>query len=594
MRIVVMSRLDHRSVDVFVHGNVIHRPDLATRGPTAAAAEIDALRADVLIARAAQAAEIDAIRRALPPARLPHVVVCAVASASRPSDLPADCSLVTAASWQQAEHEAFVLAEALCRPKAESAPHAASGTPRNVVLVGAGVVNLVTALLLRERGHAVTMYDRMADPLQCADSPAHAGASFGGKDARIFSFNESRHHLANSLVPDEAPDGRFRRRIAQDGWLSCAFQSLSEADRRWVRHLEAVPPWAALQYGNDIVRFNQDSDAAWRRLFSLHPELLADAHYVGRLLRVYPSDAALAHAEVAEREIGAVIARLGCDELLAQEPSLAQAVERGALAGALRVRGFSINLHRFARNLIRLLLRLGVRLHWQHRLEDIRRDAAGEVRQLVINGRRIAVRDGVICPGAYGHVIGGGLDGLRSIGAMVGMWVTLPNDGVPLATPLKVRRRGFGSAAAAQGANVVPARDASGRPVLHISSGHGFIGVDARRIDRADLHELARCAQQTAEDLFPDKFRRARDSGLLAEPPAFCVRPWTPSGLGVLEMQPTAAGGCLVFSGGHNTGGFAQSPAVADAVACALEGRPHAMHTLYHPRRFADVFGEAA
>ena len=58
----------------------------------------------------------------------------------------------------------------------------------------------------------------------------------------------------------------------------------------------------------------------------------------------------------------------------------------------------------------------------------------------------------------------------------------------------------------------------------------------------------------------------------------------------VLEIADRVPELRLVLAGGHNTGGFAQSPEVAEAVACALEGRPHPMHTLYHPQRFAGVF----
>jgi D-amino-acid dehydrogenase len=265
------------------------------------------------------------------------------------------------------------------------------------------------------------------------------------------------------------------------------------------------------------------------------------------------------------------------------------------VAGALQVRGFSLNLHRFGRNLVRLLQAQGARFHWEQSLDELRCDAQGRVSAVVIGGQAQAVHDVVISPGALGSALRGRLAAPAAIGAMAGAWVTLPNDGPALATPLKVRRRGFAGEGAAQGANVVPARDAQGRPVLHCSSGHGFIGVKPGGLKQAALDELVRCAADTAQDLFPDKFERARRAGLLDGPPSVCVRPWTPSGLGLFELQPTAAGGLLVLTGGHNTGGFAQSPEVAEAVAAALDGRTHAMHTLYHPARFdAALRGEAA
>ena len=78
---------------------------------------------------------------------------------------------------------------------------------------------------------------------------------------------------------------------------------------------------------------------------------------------------------------------------------------------------------------------------------------------------------------------------------------------------------------------------------------------------------------------------QARREGTLHHTRKACVRPFTCTGLGVFEVLGTARGGRLVIASGHNTGGFAQAPAVADAVAGTLEGRPHPMQALYDPER---------
>jgi D-amino-acid dehydrogenase len=595
VKIVVMSWLARESVEIFLRSNIVYRPDLAARPAHVASDELALLAPDVVIARAADGEVVAALHALLPDCRF---IVCRLASAEPARDLPQPgprCAWVCASTWERAEYEAFVLAEALCRPRHRPRPPAIGEQPADVILVGAGVVNLVTALVLRTHGFDVSVVDRMADPLASEhERPRGAGATFGGRDARIFSFNESRQHLACSPRYTPQTHTQFRAKVSQDGWLSRAPEHLGARERQWIRQLEQVPPWAALAYGNDIVGFNRQSAARWQEIFSLHPEILQDAHYIGRLLRVYPDQGSFAAARTAEAEIGALIRTLDLQRLREDEPALADAIDRGAIAGALAVRGFSLNIQRFGRNLVRLLQALGVRFSWQQQLETIRHDGAGAVSGLVIGGQLCRARHYVICPGAHGRSIEGRSAALDAIGAMVGMWVTLPNDRMPLSSPLKVRRRGFGSGEAAQGANIVPARDASGAPVLHCSSGHGFVGVDAADVRAADLEELARCVMQTAEDLFGDKFHRARSSGLIGAAPEYCIRPWTPSGLGLLEVQDAASGGRLVVSGGHNTGGFAQSPEVAQAVLCALQERPHPMHALYHPRRFADVFEASA
>jgi D-amino-acid dehydrogenase len=126
--------------------------------------------------------------------------------------------------------------------------------------------------------------------------------------------------------------------------------------------------------------------------------------------------------------------------------------------------------------------------------------------------------------------------------------------------------------------------------VLFCSSGHGFVGLRPGAVEHADLVELSRCILETARELFPDKVAAARGP----RPPSFCVRPWTPSGLGIFSARETARGGRFIVTNGHNTGGFSQAPEVAAAVARALEGMHHDMHALYAVGRGERGGGRAA
>ncbi len=108
-------------------------------------------------------------------------------------------------------------------------------------------------------------------------------------------------------------------------------------------------------------------------------------------------------------------------------------------------------------------------------------------------------------------------------------------------------------------------------------SGHGFLGMDPSNVDA------------TAIDLFPDKYAQARAAGALDALPCYCVRPWTLSGLGLFGVQSTRTGGILVY-----TGGFAQSPVVARAVAAALTGERRPRRRLYRPERCTGFLRPAA
>ncbi len=595
MTIVICSRMSDATLVRVVGDHVQYRPDLTRRPATLAAAIVARLTPDALVIH-----EHDRDRLVGLAAGAAGCQLIAYGDRSTPPwhgrELPHRLHVVQEDAIEDAECEAMIAAERLSLRRSRGLP--SRRTPGDVVLIGAGIVNLVTALELVDLGWIVSIHDRMADPL--GDAMRHErcprselGATFGGEDARIFSFNEARHHIVRS--PDHVQNQRlpFRHTVGEDGWLSRPPASLDRDDRAWIDALEAVPPWLAHEYNADIIRFNVRSFAGWHRIFAEHPQLVRSTGLVSRLLRIYQTQTGFARARSAEAEIGALQAQIPLPELATLEPALAPAIDAGAIAGALRVHGFSLQVKTLARNLVRHLAGRGVAFHWSSPLDEIRRDANARIESVTLGGRTVAATSVVLSPGALGAALRTSVAALRPIGSMAGMWLVVPNHEPRLTTPLKIGRRGFASAAAAEGANVIPGRDELGRPVLFCSSGHGFVGIHPGAVDRADLVELSRCIEATVAELFPDKVA-AGGSGLAAREPrslSYCVRPWTPSGLGIFHAEPTASGGTLVVTNGHNTGGFSQAPQVAAAVARALEGADHDMHALYCADRGRDFDG---
>jgi glycine/D-amino acid oxidase-like deaminating enzyme len=582
--IVICSHMSEATLDRVIGDRVVYRPDLVRRPAPLAAAAIARLAPAALAFHERDRERMIAIAAHVPGCRL---IVYGDRAAAPLDGVALDrAHVIQEDAIEDAECEAIAAAERLGLRAACPTGRCARG---DVVLVGAGIVNLVTALALADRGWTIAVHDQMTDPLAERDPDAlgprgELGATFAGEDARIFSFNEARHHLARS--PDHVATARlpFRHAIGEDGWLSRPLAGLDGDDRAWIDAQEALPPWLAREYNADIIGFNVRSFAGWHRLFAEHPRVLRGTGFVSRLVRVYQTPAGFARARAAEAEIGALQAEVPLDELAAAEPALAQAIQAGAIAGALRVHGFSLQVKTLARNLVRDLAERGVAFHWSSALEDIERDGAGRIARLTLGGRAVDAHSFVLSPGALGAALRTRVDALRPIGAMAGMWLVLPNCEPRLTTPLKVGRRAFASAAAAEGANVIPGRDELGRPVLFCSSGHGFVGLHPGGVERADLVELARCIEDTARELFPDKLAALAGP----RPPSCCVRPWTPSGLGVFSASETARGGRFVVTNGHNTGGFSQAPEIADAVARALDGEEHDMHVLYGAERGAE------
>jgi D-amino-acid dehydrogenase len=382
----------------------------------------------------------------------------------------------------------------------------------------------------------------------------------------------------------------YRTPIAADGWLYKPDLEVSADDAKWMREAERVPLWLLREFNQEIISFNRESEPLWKYLSVNYPELFDNAGFNKRLLRVYASRERYERALVTERAIGAIREVLSPRELGARFPSLREAVDSDYVQGALEVTGFSVNIHQLCRNVVTWLEQHGVEFRWNTRVSQVIYDADGTVSGVASSSGTLEADHFVACLGAFPGELEAGLDSAGQIKPMLGMWLTLPDTSPELDLPIKVTRSGFAAAGSAEGANVIAGVDQAGRKVIHISSGHGFIGTDKHELDTVALAELGRAVEETAQGLFPSKYAEALESKRLTEVQRFCIRPWTASGLGLFEVKP-ARKGLFILTGGHNTGGFAQSPSVARAVESALTGRHHAMHVLYHPRRLINFTG---
>ncbi|MEM1180536.1 MAG: FAD-dependent oxidoreductase, partial [Acidobacteriota bacterium] len=284
--------------------------------------------------------------------------------------------------------------------------------------------------------------------------------------------------------------------------------------------------------------------------------------------------------------------RLDPAELKRRHPGFAAAVDRGEIAGGLEIEGFTLGLHRFVRNLLDRLERQGASFLWRRQVLGLERGPDGAV-----SGLRTA--DGVqrsdhyvLSPGASCRDLLAGTASDAAIQGILGLWHFLPHVEPRLGRSVKIHREGH----VGEDSNITVGRDPSGRPTLILGSGYGFLGE--RELDMAspEIQCLFDALEVTARRYLPDAYARAVKEGTLYGDRKACVRPFTSTGLGLFEVLPTAEGGRLVITGGHNTGGFTQAPAVAEAVAETLGGGTHAMQSLFRPdrgRTAADPAGQA-
>jgi D-amino-acid dehydrogenase len=111
------------------------------------------------------------------------------------------------------------------------------------------------------------------------------------------------------------------------------------------------------------------------------------------------------------------------------------------------------------------------------------------------------------------------------------------------------------------------------------------MGGDDLDMDSPELAVLFAALEDTARRYLPAAYAQALADNSLRLSRRACIRPFTPTGLGIFEVLGTVDGGRMVITTGHNTGGFSQAPEVARAVTATLNGSFHSMQEIYDPER---------
>jgi glycine/D-amino acid oxidase-like deaminating enzyme len=451
----------------------------------------------------------------------------------------------------------------------------------SVLVVGAGIVSLMTALHLIENGYQVELVEKSGDP-RVKPHWLSLGCTHGGENARMFSLTECDNYHDREVLAEAQLHGQINRSITEMGWLIGHPQRYQEQEREWMEHFSGMPIFLANKYNEDIFALNHESFKYWNKLILDRPELFESVEFRRNLLRV-TSTAAYHKKQLARQKwAGSYIRELETGDVADHYPSLAAGCLNGEIAGGIEVAGFSLNVHDFVNNLINRLEASDVKFHWGKEARGIGMED-GTVTGIVMDDTLWTSDHYFLSPGVYGSDLLNGTDSANKIHGILGAWISFPNLEPKLTRSLKISRDGH----IANSGNIIPARSSTGKDILIFGSGFGYLGRDLSNVDDEQLSALFESMESYIEAMFPAAYRRAMRTGELRESRRYCIRPWTASSLGVFEIMQ-ATSGLVIVASGHNTGGFSQSTSVARATVDALQGRVHPMHILYHPRRFED------
>jgi glycine/D-amino acid oxidase-like deaminating enzyme len=457
----------------------------------------------------------------------------------------------------------------------------------HVVMVGAGIVNLMTAWRLASAGYRIDIYDTGAGLPSTPDVMGY-GCTLAGGNARMFTLTEADVYNTDTLAKS-AKSSVLDIAISAGGWRAFPEEGGTSKERQWAQEFQDVPSALSDRYESDIIDLNREAGHCWESCIRHQPSLFNSSGLLRGILRIYENSSSLEHAIKRTCRIGALQRTFSVREVETTYPALALACQGGEIAGGIMVTGFTLGIHDFFLGLVALLRRYGVQFHWRHEIDRIEwLGSSGEVVALRdYRGELIKAANYVISTGVYGHRLLEGTEAGRQIQGVFGVWISIPNIDPPLTNSAKLRRDEH----VTPDTNITVIDDPLRGPVLILGAGYGWTGVSPGNIDATELMTLYDGIEDTARRFFPEAYLLASANGWLQKTRRWCVRPWTPSSLGIFEVFPTASGGSLIVTGGHNTGGFAQAPAVGEAVLAALEGAAHPMHTCYDPRRMRHDLG---
>ncbi len=449
---------------------------------------------------------------------------------------------------------------------------------KRTVIVGAGVVNLVTAYFLAKNHNDLVIIDKASSPLEACDWTKH-GSTFGGENVRMYSFTEADNYNEKGKQLYANMEEVFEHTIGNNGWLVRDKSSLNDKEMKWINDFHRVTIEEAIQYAEDIYHVNIESGKIWGKWMDEAPELFTNLDFVDGILRIYSDSTVFQAAQSLHRRLGSLNHALGIREALAQFPVLQYAHSMDLLGGCMITKGFTLKVQDFCKKIIQYLANEGVEFRWNSDFTGIKLSKSGKSEGIFIDKDLEQFDNYILSLGAYAGTTLHNTQTNNQLHGVLGVWLTIPNLYPELKHSMKIHKAGH----VGEDTNVTLIEQ-YGQPVLVLGSGYGYTGNSTcNHIKNHELEQIFNSLKNTARIYFPEAYQQAKD--YIDDTKKYCVRAWTPTGLGIFESIPANNGGQLIITGGNNTGGFTQSPCIADAVLKSLTGLTHPIHSLYHPAR---------
>ena len=438
----------------------------------------------------------------------------------------------------------------------------------SIAIVGSGISGATTAIHLSEAGHSVALYSKGPDPRETSDLP-HFSSTHDGELGRFITPFEGHPYLGSTpMYPDM--NNAFSTPISEGGWLSAPRSSFSQDDRKWLDE-RAKANWQNVSENyRTYVTLNRESMKLWEDWFDTKPYLFegTDLRRDG-ILRIYDNEPLLEWSIELHKREDVLEQALFATELAEQYPTFCEACEKGAIAGGLETRGFTLNIKRLVENILDELEAQGAKLCWNVEIQKI----------LLSDQKVIGLQSNIgiikhhcysLHTGAYGAPeLLSNTPAKNKIAGVLGRWLLMPQP-AGMKKPVKIHgeaRSENGKRYPVVDINLTPFHEPqTGETWLAVGGGYSFVGSFPFRIDPSMTALVDREIEKALKKFFGTLFDQAAQKGLVRRSNATCVRSFTPNDMPLNITLPTQSGGALTIEGGTNTGTTTVAPSIARTV----------------------------
>lgn len=444
-------------------------------------------------------------------------------------------------------------------------------------IIGAGVVNLLTAYKLCKQGHSLTIIDKAPNPF-AQSSWKTLGATFGGENVRMYTYTEADNYNEKNNVIYANMHQVFSCQIKDNGWLVKDLEELNYQEKDWINAFDEVTAEEACQFSEDIYFVNKSSEQYWQQLMQDDPQLFEGVDLLQDILRIYSEKEDFETAQTLHNRLESTKKVYSMEETLQNYPLFTHAYNTQQLGGCITVKGFTLKVQDFCQKIIHYLQQQGVEFRWNTTFQEVVKLPSGKIEGVLIDDVLHTADNYVLSLGGYAATALKHTQTDNLLHGVLGVWLTLPNIYPELNQSMKIHKAGH----VGEDTNVTIINNGK-EDVLVLGSGYGYTGNRAKNsIQLEELSGIFESLKHTAATYFPDAYTQVKNT--IDETKKYCIRPFTPNGLGVFEVLE-ATQGKVIITGGNNTGGFTQAPYIAEAVWATLCDQTHLMQTLFHPQR---------